>query len=157
VSQGRCAYNRSHRMHIDTPTLAWALLAIAAAVAEILIPHFGVIFISAGAAAGALVALLGGGLAWEMLSFAVVVAVSLALLRPRLVGWLGRAPGVPSRTDALIGKQGQVTEGINPTLGTGRVNVAGEDWAARSTSVVAAGMPVRVVGADGIVLEVLPL
>ena len=92
-----------------------------------------------------------------MLTFAVVVAVSLALLRPRMVGWLGRAPGVPSRTDTLIGKQGQVTQAINPTLGTGRVIVAGEDWAARSTSVVAAGVDVRVVGADGIVLEVLPL
>ena len=144
-------------MTIDTPTLAWALLAIAAAVVEILTPQFGFIFVSAGAVAGALVNTFGGGLAWQLLSFAVVVTASLALLRPRMLGWLGRAPGVPSRTDPLIGKQGLVTQGINPTLGTGRVTVAGEDWAARSTSAVAAGVDVRVVGADGIVLEVLPL
>jgi membrane protein implicated in regulation of membrane protease activity len=93
----------------------------------------------------------------EWWHWAALVAASLGLLRPRMLGWLGRAPGVPSRTDTLIGKQGQVTLDINPTLGTGRVNVAGEDWAARSTSVVAAGVDVRVVGADGIVLEVLPL
>ena len=144
-------------MNIDTPTLAWALLAIVSAVVEIATPQFGFIFVSAGAAAGALVTLLGGGLAWQIVTFAVVVAASLALLRPRMVGWLGRAPGVPSRTDTLIGKRGQVTQTIDPTLGTGRVNVAGEDWAARSTSVVAAGVDVRVVAADGIVLEVLPL
>ncbi|MEP7307915.1 MAG: NfeD family protein [Acidobacteriota bacterium] len=144
-------------MAIETPTFAWAALAIVAAVVEILTPQFGYIFLSAGAVAGALVAILGGALGWQILTFAVVVTVSLALLRPRMVGWLGRAPGVPSRTDTLIGKQGQVTEAINPTLGTGRIIVAGEDWAARSTSVVAAGVDVRVVGADGIVLEVLPL
>jgi membrane protein implicated in regulation of membrane protease activity len=144
-------------MTIETPTFAWAALAIVGAVVEILTPQFGYIFLSAGAVAGALVAILGGGFGWQILTFAVVVTVSLALLRPRMVGWLGRAPGVPSRTDTLIGKQGQVTQAINPTLGTGRVIVAGEDWAARSTSVVAAGVDVRVVGADGIVLEVLPL
>jgi membrane protein implicated in regulation of membrane protease activity len=144
-------------MTIDTATFAWVLLAIVAAVVEILTPQFGVIFVSVGAGAGALVTVLGGGFGWQMLTFAVVVAASLGLLRPRMLGWLGRAPGVPSRTDTLIGKQGQVTPGINPTLGTGRVIVAGEDWAARSTSVVAAGVDVRVVGADGIVLEVLPL
>ena len=144
-------------MNIDTPTLAWALLAIVSAVVEIVTPQFGFIFVSAGAAAGALVTVLGGGFAWQIVTFAVVVTASLVLLRPRMVGWLGRAPGVPSRTDTLIGKRGQVTQAIDPTLGTGRVIVAGEDWAARSTSVVAAGVDVRVVAADGIVLEVLPL
>ena len=143
-------------MIIDNPTLAWALLAIAAAVVEILTPHFGVLFVSAGAVAGALVALSGGGLAWQILTFAVVVALTFMILRPRMVGWLGSTPGVPSRTQSLVGKRGLVTEAIDPTLGTGRVNVAGQDWAARSTSAVAAGVGVRVVGADGIVLEVLP-
>jgi membrane protein implicated in regulation of membrane protease activity len=144
-------------MTIDTPTLAWALLAIGAAVVESLTPQFGFIFVSVGALAGVLVTVLGGGVAWQLLTFAVIVVASLALLRPRMLGWLARAPGVPSRTGPLIGKQGQVTEAINPTLGTGRVIVAGEDWAARSTSVVAAGVNVRVVAADGIVLEVQPL
>ena len=144
-------------MTIDTPMLAWALLAIVAAVIEILTPQFGFIFVSVGAVAAVLVTALDGGITWQLLTFAVVVTASLGLLRPRMVGWLARAPGVPSRTELLIGKQGQVTEAINPTLGTGRIIVAGEDWAARSTSVVASGVDVRVVGADGIVLEVLPL
>jgi membrane protein implicated in regulation of membrane protease activity len=144
-------------MTIETPTFAWIALAIAAAVVEILTPQFGYIFLSAGAVTAALVAIVDGGLGWQLLTFAVVVTVSLVLLRPRMIGWLGRAPGIPSRTDTLIGKQGLVTEAINPTIGTGRIIVAGEDWAARSTSVVAAGVDVRVVGADGIVLEVLPI
>jgi membrane protein implicated in regulation of membrane protease activity len=36
----------------------------------------------------------------------------------------------------------------------GRVNVGGEDWAARAREPIATGVKVRVVGADGIVLEV---
>jgi membrane protein implicated in regulation of membrane protease activity len=144
-------------MAIDTPTLAWVILAIAAALIELLTPQFGFIFVSAGAIGGALVNMFGGGLVWQVLSFAVIVAVSLTMVRPRMLGWLGHTPGVPSRTAPLIGRQGLVTETINPTLGTGRVTVAGEDWAARSASAVAAGVEVRVVGADGIVLEVLPL
>jgi membrane protein implicated in regulation of membrane protease activity len=65
--------------------------------------------------------------------------------------------GVPSRTDQLIGKEGVVTHDIDPTTGAGRVNVGGEDWAARSIERIPAGTHVRVVGADGIVLEVTRL
>jgi len=61
---------------------------------------------------------------------------------------------VPSRTDPLVGKQGVVTHDIDTTLGSGRVNVGGEDWAARAKEPIAVGVKVRVVGADGIVLEV---
>ena len=61
---------------------------------------------------------------------------------------------MPSRTEALIGTKGVVTHDIDPTVGAGRVNVGGEDWAARSAEPIAAGTKVRVVGADGIVLEV---
>ena len=83
------------------------------------------------------------------------VSASLALLRPRMMRNLD-APGVPSRTDLLIGREGVVTHDIEATVGAGRVNVGGEDWAARSAVPVVAGTRVRVVGADGIVLEVTP-
>jgi membrane protein implicated in regulation of membrane protease activity len=62
--------------------------------------------------------------------------------------------GVPSRTDAIIGRHGIVTHDIDATLGAGRVNVGGEDWAARSSEALPTGTKVRVVSADGIVLEV---
>jgi len=71
----------------------------------------------------------------------------------RLIGRLG-GPGVPSRTAPLVGKHGLVTVDIDAALGTGRVTVGGEDWAARSRDHLTAGTRVTVVGADGIVLEV---
>ena len=141
---------------LDGPVLAWITLAIVAAIVEVSIPQFGVIFVSAAALAAALAAFLGFEGAVQVVTFGVVLAASLALLRPRLVKRLGMAPGVPSRTQALIGRDGVVTSDIDPAVGTGRVNVGGQDWAARSAGPVAAGTHIRVVGADGIVLEVTP-
>ena len=63
---------------------------------------------------------------------------------------------MPSRTDTLIGREGIVTHDIDPRLGAGRVNVGGEDWAARAAAPLPVGTKIRVVGADGIVLEVTP-
>jgi membrane protein implicated in regulation of membrane protease activity len=54
----------------------------------------------------------------------------------------------------LVGRHGIVTHDIDPTIGTGRINVGGEDWAARGAESIPIGTKVRVVAADGIVLEV---
>ena len=133
--------------------LAWLAIAFVAAVLEVSVPHFGSAFVGAGAIAAAVAAFFGFSVSVQIATFIVVLIVSLALLRSRLVGSLG-GRGVPSRTDPLIGRHGLVTHDIDPMTGTGRVTVSGEDWAARSTEAIAAGGKVRVTGADGIVLEV---
>jgi membrane-bound serine protease (ClpP class) len=81
------------------------------------------------------------------------MTVSLVALRANLLGRLAGG-GVPSRTEPLVGRHGQVTHEIDPTLGTGRINVGGEDWAARCAEPLPIGTKIRVVAADGIVLEV---
>ena len=141
---------------LDGPALAWITLAIVAAIVEVSIPQFGVIFVSLAAVVSAVVAFLGAGPAVQVVTFVVVLGVSLAVLRPRIMARLSGGPGVPSRTDALLGQSGIVTHDIDPTVGAGRVNVGGQDWAARSPDPLAAGTRIRVVGADGIVLEVIP-
>ena len=138
---------------LDTGALLWTVLAIAAAVVEISIPHFGLIFVSLAAGVAAIASALGFGVVPQLLIFAITVVGSFTLLRPLFVRKL-HGPGVPSRTDALLGRDGVVTEAIDPISGTGRVNVGGQDWAARSAASVAAGTVIKVVGADGIVLEV---
>jgi membrane protein implicated in regulation of membrane protease activity len=140
---------------IEAAAVAWVVLAVIAAVVEISIPHFGMIFVTLGAIVAALAAAAGFGLAAQLAGFAVALGVSLALLRPRMMSRLG-SRGVPSRTDALIGREGVVTFDIEATVGAGRVNVGGEDWAARSATPLRAGTRIRVVAADGIVLEVVP-
>ena len=137
----------------DTPALAWLALAIVAAIVEVSIPHFGSAFVGAAAVAAGAAAFLGFGLRAQLMTFVVVLMVSIVGLRSRLVGRLG-GRGLPSRTEPLIGRDGMVTHDIDPTIGSGRVNVGGEDWAARAGETIAAGTKVRIVGADGIVLEV---
>jgi membrane protein implicated in regulation of membrane protease activity len=133
----------------------WLAIAFVAAIVEVSVPHFGSAFVSAGAIAAAAAAYLDFTVPMQIGTFIVVLAVSLIGLRSTLVGRLG-GHGVPSRTQALVGRVGIVTHDIDPTIGAGRVNVSGEDWAARSADSVAAGTKVRVVGSDGIVLEVVP-
>jgi membrane protein implicated in regulation of membrane protease activity len=140
----------------DNAAVIWVTIAIVAAIIEISIPHFGVIFVSIAAAGSAGAALLGLTIPIQIVAFIVVLGISWFWIRPRALSQMSAAPGVPSRTEALVGANGIVTADIDPTVGTGRVNVAGQDWAARSVAPLGTGTRIRVVGADGIVLEVTP-
>lgn len=142
-------------LSFDSAVTLWVFVAIVAGIIEMSIPHFGVIFVSAGAIAAALMAALGFDMPAQILTFIVALGLSFWLLRPRLVAQMG-GQGVPSRTGLLIGREGVVTHDIDPIVGAGRVNVGGEDWAARSSQPIGAGRRIKVVGADGIVLEVVP-
>jgi len=133
----------------------WLLLAIIAAIAEIVSPLFGYFFVTAAALVAALAASLHLSVSIQIGLFAATLVLALLLLRPRLLAKLA-AKGVPSRTEALIGKVGLITEPIDPVVGTGRITVAGEDWAAQSDKPLPAGTPVRVRAADGLVLQVSP-
>jgi membrane protein implicated in regulation of membrane protease activity len=137
----------------ELSALVWLAVAFVAAIVEVSIPHFGFAFVGAGAIVAAAAAFFGFSPAVQLAAFVVVMTVSLVLLRSRLLKSIG-GRGVPSRTEPLIGRQGLVTNDIDPMLGTGRVNVGGEDWAARSIEPISTGTAVRVVRADGIVLEV---
>jgi membrane protein implicated in regulation of membrane protease activity len=137
----------------EVGSLSWLAVALVAAVLEVSVPHFGCAFVSAGAIAAAAAAFFGFGIAAQIGTFVLVMTVSLIALRQNLLARLG-GQGMPSRTDSLVGRQGQVTHDIDPTIGSGRINVGGEDWAARSVEPLAVGTKIRVVAADGIVLEV---
>jgi membrane protein implicated in regulation of membrane protease activity len=137
----------------EVGSLSWLAVALVAAVIEVTLPHFGCAFISAGAVAAAAAAFFGLSIGAQIGTFVLVMTVSLVALRANLLGRLAGG-GVPSRTEPLVGRHGQVTHEIDPTLGTGRINVGGEDWAARCAEPLPIGTKIRVVGADGIVLEV---
>jgi len=137
----------------EVGSLSWLAVALVAAVIEVTLPHFGCAFISAGAVAAAAAAFFGLSIGAQIGTFVLVMTVSLVALRANLLGRLAGG-GVPSRTEPLVGRHGQVTHEIDPTLGSGRINVGGEDWAARCTEPLPIGTKIRVVAADGIVLEV---
>ena len=137
----------------EWPALGWLALAVLSAIVEVSIPHFGLVFVAIAAVVAALAAAFSLSLSVQIVVFCVALALSVLALRPRLMARLD-SRGVPSRTEQLIGKDGIVTDDIDPTTGAGRVNVGGEDWAARSAERIPSGTRIRVAGADGIVLEV---
>ena len=52
---------------MDSSTVAWVVMAVVAAIVEVSIPHFGLIFVSAGAFTAALVSWAGFGLNVQLL------------------------------------------------------------------------------------------
>lgn len=132
----------------------WLVVAIISAIAEMVLPHFALLF---AAGAGAVAGLAAGlGFSWQIQSliFAVSLLLGLFLLRPRLMRKLQSRHHMPSRSDALIGKRAVVTEEIKGHLGHGRIEIEGQDWAAAHPTPLAAGTTVTIVSADGIVLNV---
>jgi membrane protein implicated in regulation of membrane protease activity len=132
----------------------WLILALVAGIVEIVVPALVCLFVAVAALLTAALAWLGFSLTVQVVFFAAASVLLLAVVRPLFASKRIGGAGVPSRTEAIAGKLAHVTEAIDPVRGTGRVNVAGEDWAARSATPVPAGAEVRVDGADGIVLLV---
>ena len=154
ASRSRRAYNRGVPT-LDSVVVTWIVVAVVAAVIEISIPQFGLLFVTVAALAAAGVAYAGYGAILQSIVFIAALGVTFFGLRPRMMSNLG-SKGVPSRTDTLLGRDGIVTFDIEATVGAGRVNVGGEDWAARSATPIPACTRIRVVAADGIALEVVP-
>ena len=136
------------------PWALWLLIALACAILEVALPHLMFAFAS-GAAFLAMGAALSLGWTLQILTFGVALLVSLTFARPRLLNRFNKTyHKMPSRAQALVGARGEVTEAIDPLLGTGRISVNGQDWAARSTQPFALGKTIVVDGHDGIVLTV---
>ncbi len=132
----------------------WLALALLAGIVEVIVPALVFLFVALAALLTAALAGLGASATVQIVFFAAAALLLLLVVRPLFASRRIGGTGVPSRTEALAGKLAHVTEAIDPVRGTGRVNVAGEDWAARSAAPVPEGTDVRVDGADGIVLLV---
>jgi len=132
----------------------WLIVMLAAGIVEILVPALVFLFVGLAALLTVGVAALHFSVTIQVVFFAVSSLLLLVLVRPIFASRRVGGRGVPSRTEALVGGLGHVTEAIDPVRGTGRVNVAGEDWAARAAGAIPAGADIRVDGADGISLLV---
>ncbi len=134
----------------------WVGIALLFTIIELMPGPFGFILVAASALAAAAVDALGQPAWAQVLVFAFCCLFSLTLLRSRIAHKIAEAPGVPSRTEKLIGHRGRVVEAIDPAGSRGRVEVEGTDWAADSenNAAIAAGSEVEIVGSRGIRLIV---
>ena len=134
-------------------------LGIIAFIAEI----FTAGFISGAVGIGFIFAAIGNyfGLEvkWQILLFAFGVALTYFLIRPIITKYGYRKDKVRTNKDALIKKNGIVTEEIHPIKNTGRIKIDGDDWRAKSlhNEIIQIGTIVTVVDIESIILIVKPL
>ena len=113
-------------------TILWLVAVVAFIMVEAATTALVSVWFAVGAAAAMLVSFFNVGFGWQMLVFAVVSAITLGLMLPRLISRRGahRAP-VTNGSPLTIGKQGVVLVDIEPGL-PGRVREDGLDWQARA-------------------------
>ena len=109
----------------------WLAAFIALSVGEAATVGLVSIWFAAGAL-GAFFAACAGAAFWlQLIVFAVVSALALALIRPLAARFL-HTDRSPTNADRVVGQAGLVTEAVDNEAGTGQVNVLGQTWTARS-------------------------
>jgi len=120
-------------------------------------------FISGAIGIGLMFAAIGNYIGleikWQILLFAFGVALTYFLVRPIITKYGYRKDKVKTNQDALINRNGTVTEEINFLRNSGRIKIDGDDWKAKSLNneIIQIGTIVIVVEIDSIVLIVKPL
>lgn len=139
--------------------LWWLGAALVLGVVEMLTVDLIFLMFAGGALAAGGVALLGGPLWAQLLSFAVVSTVLLVAVRPWALGYLKRStPDTVTNIAAHVGRTAEVL--IDVTDRAGRVKLVGEVWTARTAepgTVLPAGTTVLVVRIDGATAVVAPV
>lgn len=137
------------------PYYWWFAIALAFFIFEIITPGFVLMWFGVGALVCAVLDMLGmHDLLIQVVVFGVTSFVLVTLSRTIFKNILMRSsPGASLRTntDALVGRNGRVTEEINPAAGSGRAVVDGQDWLARSETgeTIPVNTPVTVVRFEG--------
>lgn len=139
--------------------LLWVIISIVCLILELSSGDFFILCFAIGAAVTAIVAGCGANLTVQIITFAVISALSLLLVRPALIKKLHKPHRERlSNAEAMIGQQGRVSEPIEAG-GYGRVAIDGDDWKAVSAdgSAIDKDVRVRVVKMDSIILTVEPI
>lgn len=140
---------------MDMMTYVWLGITILAAVAEAAIPALVSIWFVPGGLVALIVSLFSGPLWLQILLFLAVSVLAMAITRPLAKKFLDKeAP--TTNADRALGREAIVTQEINNLLGTGRVSLLGNSWAARSAedSVIPKGETVTVDRIEGVKLFV---
>ena len=139
--------------------LIWVIISVVCLILELTSGDFFILCFAIGAAVSAIVAGCGASLTLQIITFAVVSALSLLLIRPALIKKLHKPHKVRlSNAEAVIGQEGRVSEEIEAG-GYGRVAIDGDDWKALSADgiPIEKGTRVRVLKMDSIILTVEPI
>ena len=138
--------------------ILWIVLAVAFLLAELGTVALVSLWFVVGAVAAMAAALLGAALWLQVLIFALVSLLMLLLLRPFLHRFVDPHK-ISTNVDALVGKEGIVTEAIDNLEAVGAVKLGGLTWSARSEhgERIPAGTVVTVRAVEGVKAIVKPI
>ena len=135
----------------------WLIAAVVLGLLEVTTLTLVLGFFAGGALAAALVAVLGGPVFLQVISFLVVSLAMLGLIRPVVKRHMRPELGIRTGVAALVGQSAMVLERVDAHHG--QVKLAGEIWTARAydpSLVIEAGSPVSVMEIKGATALVYP-
>lgn len=129
----------------------WLIAMVVFAAAEAMTVSLVSIWFAVGSLGAIIVALLGGGLVFQVTVF-LALAVALLLSLRGIVRKHVRPRVTRTNIDSVIGATGVVLTPVNNIAALGQVQVNGVEWSARSTtnSHIPAGTLVRVDRIEGV-------
>lgn len=134
----------------DLIRIAWVVLAVLVASAEIVVPGFFLLPFGLGAGVAAISAFAGAPFWLQLVVFVISSAVFFALLRPlaRRLNRIEETAGVGA--NRLLNQRGIVTDALGPDE-PGMVRIDREDWRASTDdeAVIPVGAAVRVIEVRG--------
>jgi membrane protein implicated in regulation of membrane protease activity len=113
----------------DHGPAAWLSLAVLLGMAELVSLDLVLIMLAVGALAGMVTALLGAGVAAQVLVAGGASVAMLALVRPSLVARLHTGPDLRLGPNKLVGRRAVVTERITGDA-VGQIRLGGDTWTA---------------------------
>ncbi|MDY0074934.1 MAG: NfeD family protein [Acholeplasmataceae bacterium] len=132
---------------LDYMVWFWLALFVIALVVEIITADMISIWFALAAIPSFIIALVGGHLVWQIISFIGFTAVLLLLTRPVVKKYL-KTNEIKTNVDAMVGMTVTVVKEIRPNE-VGRVIVRSLDWAAMSKETILVGEQARVLDVDG--------
>ncbi len=136
-------------------SINWLIIVAVMIVIEIITLGLTTIWFGVGAIGAAIVAWLGYGVWVQIIVFAVLSVIAMAIVRPFAVKYLNKDKE-KTNVDDVIGKTVVVTKEINNELATGEVQLNGMSWTARSEDgrIIPEKERVEVVSVQGVKLIV---
>lgn len=143
---------------MDKIEMIWLGACIVLFVLEAVTVNLISIWFALGALAALVVALIGGPLWLQIVTFLIVTILTLWATRP-LVKKHFNNKHEPTNADVVIGKVCIVTEDIDNTIASGQVTCMGKTWTARSATgePITKGNKATVNSIEGVKLMVSPL
>jgi len=133
----------------------WLVIGVLLIIGEMFTLDFSLSCMGVAALAAALPAYMGAHFFAQAVCFVVVGLILFFAVRPLALKYLHRNDGkAKTGVDALIGRKGLVTEEINASKNTGRVQIDGDFWKAVSAGDLPKGAEVIVEKIEGIIITV---